>query len=438
MPFELYRLMPISTAKSGHPGMPIGMADVATVLFNKFLKFNAAEPSWPDRDRFVLSAGHGSMLLYSLLYLTGYQDMTIDEIKNFRQLYSKTAGHPEYGASLGIENTSGPLGQGLANAIGMAIAERILNNRFGDQHINHYTYVIAGDGCLMEGISHEAASLAGHLGLGKLILLFDDNKVSIDGHTDLAVSDDHMKRFAAYGWHTVSIDGHDYEEIEKAIHSAQIKDDQPSIIACKTIIGKFIPNKAGTSSAHSWPLTPEEIKGLKDNLEWQHAPFTIPNDILQTWRSLSKEQTYKNWQENVSNDFFDYIACKLPDNLDEIFAQIKSTSSQEPEATRKSSGMVLNSITKYIPQLVGGSADLSGSNNTQPKHMQAISKEDFSGSYIHYGVREHAMAACMNGMALHKGIIPYAGTFFVFTDYCRPSYTSFCFDASTGDIYYDT
>ncbi len=411
----------ISKAKSGHPGMPIGMADVATVLFSKFLKFDPQNPDWPDRDRFVLSAGHGSMLLYALLYLTGYNDINIDEIKNFRQLHAKTAGHPEYGAASGIENTSGPLGQGIANAVGMALAECILNSRFGARHVDHYTYVIAGDGCLMEGISHEAASLAGHLGLGKLIVFFDDNNVSIDGSTDLTVSDNQIQRFSSYGWHTITIDGHNYDNIEQAIKSAQEHKEKPSLIACKTIIGKFIPNKAGTSGAHSWPLSEEEVSGFRQNLKWDYEPFTVPDDILSDWRKLGRQDLYKSWKQEVKQEFQNYIDCKLPDNFDEIFLSIKASCTQTTEATRKSSGNVLTDLAKHLPQLIGGSADLTGSNNTQTKTMQAVSKENFSGSYIYYGVREHAMAACMNGMSLHKGIIPYGGTFFVFTDYCRPA-----------------
>ena len=411
----------ISKAKSGHPGMPLGMADVATVLFSKFLKFNAKDPEWADRDRFVLSAGHGSMLLYSLLYLTGYNDITIEEIKNFRQLHSRTAGHPEYGAAKGIENTSGPLGQGLGNAVGMAIAERMLNSRFGDNAVDHYTYVIAGDGCLMEGLSHEAASLAGHLALGKLILLFDDNNISIDGSTDLTTSDDCMKRFTSYGWHTQSIDGHDYNGIESALHFARSAMNKPSIIACKTIIGKSIPGKAGTSSAHSWPMTEAEMIGMRKHLDWTDKPFVIPDEILQWWRSLSSKTDYGLWNERVDQDFHDYINCILPNDFESVFSDIAKFLHTKPESTRKSSGVILDHITQCIPQLTGGSADLSGSNNTKAKDMVAISKKDFSGSYIHYGVREHAMAACMNGLALHGGVIPYGGTFFVFTDYCKPS-----------------
>ncbi len=408
----------VAKAESGHPGMPIGMADVATVLFSKFLKFNCADPNWPDRDRFVISAGHGSMLLYSLLYLAGYKDMTIEEIKNFRRLHSKAAGHPEHGLAAGIENTSGPLGQGFANAVGMAISERILSARFGNDLVDHYTYVIAGDGCLMEGISHEAASLAGHLGLDKLVLFFDSNDVSIDGNTDLAVSDNYLQRFAAYGWHICSIYGHDYTEIEGAISRAKSEKSKPSIIECKTIIGKFIPNKAGTSGAHSWPIKKEEILGMRKNLNWHYAPFVVPQNILDSWRDLSSIEEYNLWRENASSNFIDYMDCKISENISEILSTINRGSY---EATRKSSGDVLDILTRYIPQLVGGSADLSGSNNTKASCMKVINKDDFSGSYIHYGVREHAMAACMNGMALHGGVIPYGGTFLVFTDYCRPA-----------------
>ncbi|MBQ4874516.1 MAG: transketolase [Rickettsiaceae bacterium H1] len=411
----------INRAKSGHPGMPIGMADVVTVLFTRFLKFNPKDPDWHDRDRFLLSAGHGSMLLYALLYLTGYEDITINEIENFRQLHAKTAGHPEYGSARGIENTSGPLGQGVGNAVGMAIAERILNNRFGDNLVNHYTYVIAGDGCLMEGISHESASLAGHLGLGKLILLFDDNNVSIDGSTDLTVSDDHMQRFSSYGWHTQSVDGHNYDEMTNALQSAKEEENKPSIIACKTIIGKFIPGQAGTAGAHSWPMTEKEVIGMRKNLNWEHEPFVVPDEIFKKWRSLGSEDDYEVWNRQITKEFTEYVSCNLPRDVNRVFFNLKKKLAGKTEPTRKSSGKILDVITEHIPQLLGGSADLSGSNNTKAGGMTSIEKDDFSGSYLHYGVREHTMSACMNGMALHKGIIPYGGTFFVFTDYCRPA-----------------
>ncbi len=411
----------ISKAKSGHPGMPMGMADVATVLFVNFLKFNPQNPDWADRDRFVLSAGHGSMLLYALLYLTGYEDITLEEIKNFRQLHSKTAGHPEYGVARGIENTSGPLGQGLATAVGMAIAEKLLNNRFGDTLVDHYTYVVAGDGCLMEGISHEACSLAGHLGLNKLVVLFDDNNISIDGTIDITSSDDQMKRFEAYNWHVQKIDGHNYDEINDALIAAQREKNAPSIIACKTVIGKFIPNKAGTSAAHSWPMTSEEMLGVRKNLNWSEAPFEIPEAVLNSWRSINNEEKYNLWQQNLTKEFVDYMNCNSHDGYAEFFANLKKEMSLEKEATRKSSGAVLTKLAEYIPQLIGGSADLSGSNNTKTPEMKGVQKNDFNGSYIYYGIREHAMAACMNGLSLHGGFIPYAGTFFVFTDYCRAS-----------------
>lgn len=421
----------VEKAASGHPGMPMGMADVATVLFSEFLKFNPEHPDWSDRDRFVLSAGHGSMLLYSLLYLTGYKDMTIDEIKNFRQLGAKTCGHPEYGEAKGIETTTGPLGQGLGNAVGMAIAEKILAARFGNDVVNHYTYTIAGDGCLMEGISHEAVSLAGHLKLNKLIVLFDDNNISIDGPTSLTVSDDQPARFAACGWNVKSVDGHNVGEIRKAITEAK-KSDKPSLIACKTTIAKGAPTKAGTAASHGAALGAEEIKGARENLNWPYEPFVVPDEILQQWREIGKrgEAEYKKWQENFKkldvdkkSEFNRIHEGKLPDGFTAAITKLKKkiAESQPKEATRKSSGNTLEALDGVVPELLGGSADLTGSNLTKTSSMKAIRADDFSGSYIYYGVREHAMCAAMNGMALHKGVIPYGGTFFVFTDYCRPS-----------------
>ncbi len=419
----------VEKAKSGHPGMPMGMADVATVLFSEFLRYDPKHPEWPDRDRFILSAGHGSMLQYALLYLTGYPGMTIDEIKNFRQWGAKTAGHPEYGHAAGIETTTGPLGQGLANSVGFAIAERMLAAEYGEKLVNHYTYVIAGDGCLMEGISLEAASLAGHLKLNKLIVLFDDNSISIDGPTSLAVSDDHCKRFESQGWATQKIDGHDAKAIREAIKKAQ-KSDKPSLIACKTTIAKGAPTKAGTASSHGSPLGAQEIEGARKNLDWPHAPFEIPSEILDAWRAVASERAkeYAAWEKrfNASDkrgDFEKRISGDLGAGWIEAIKKLKESLAlaQPKEATRQSSQNVLEAIVPTLPQLVGGSADLTGSNNTKTKPMKPITAEDFSGRYIYYGVREHGMAAAMNGLALHGGFIPYGGTFLIFTDYCRPA-----------------
>ncbi|MFN7191836.1 MAG: transketolase, partial [Rhodospirillales bacterium] len=421
----------VEKAKSGHPGMPMGMADVATVLWTKHLKFDPTSPSWPDRDRFVLSAGHGSMLLYALLHLTGFADMTLDEIKNFRQLGARTAGHPEYGHAEGIETTTGPLGQGLANAVGMALAERLLAARFGDAAVDHYTYVIAGDGCLMEGISHEAISLAGHLRLSKLIVLFDDNSISIDGPTDLTVSDDQVARFKASGWNAVAIDGHDPAEIDAAITAAKTS-DRPTMIACKTTIGYGAPTKAGTAGSHGAPLGAGEIAGARARLGWSHAPFEIPADILAEWRAAGEAGAPKRaaWERRVAKlepekkaEFRRTMDGKLPKGWLEACAAFKEKlSADKPNiATRVASQNALDLLTGIVPELVGGSADLTGSNNTQAKAQAAVTAANFAGGYIHYGVREHAMAAAMNGIALHRGLIPYGGTFFVFTDYCRPS-----------------
>lgn len=414
----------VQKANSGHPGMPMGMADVTTVLFNEFLKFDPKNPEWPDRDRFVLSAGHGSMLQYSLLYLTGYEDITIEEIKNFRQLGSKTAGHPEYEESPGIETTTGPLGQGLANAVGMALAEQILAARFGEV-VDHHTYAIAGDGCLMEGISQEAISLAGHLQLSKLILLFDDNEISIDGPTDLSTSEDQIKRFEASGWHVQSIDGHNPDEIRAAIAAAK-QSDKPSMVACKTKIGFGAPTKEGTSGSHGSPLGEEEIEGARKNLDWPHAPFEIPKNILQNWRENGGRGAadFAEWNsKKIPEEFGRIQKGELPKEVSQIINDLKkSVSKEQPKnATRKSSGNTLEELLPAIPELIGGSADLTGSNNTKTKDLEPITKDNFAGRYIYYGVREHAMCAVMNGMALHKGVIPYGGTFFVFTDYCRPA-----------------
>ncbi|MEC9346699.1 MAG: transketolase [Pseudomonadota bacterium] len=421
----------VQKANSGHPGMPMGMADVATVLFSKFLDFDPRRPDWADRDRFVLSAGHGSMLLYALLHLTGYADMTLDELKKFRQLGARTAGHPEYGHAAGIETTTGPLGQGIANAVGMALAERLLATRFGDQVVDHYTYVIAGDGCLMEGISHEAASLAGHLKLGKLIVLFDDNGISIDGPTSLTVSDNTLGRFAALGWHVLDCDGHDMQATERAIEAAR-KDPRPSLIACKTVIGYGAPEKAGTSGVHGAPLGDAEIAGARGQLAWPHAPFVIPDDVLDAWRIVGARGATKAaaWDGRVAQmepalraEFERRLADRLPDGWEKGLRElIAKTIEDKPSiATRVASQRAIEAVQPALPELVGGSADLTGSNNTRGGAMKPVKPGDFSGNYIYYGVREHGMAAAMNGLALHGGVIPFGGTFLVFTDYCRPS-----------------
>ncbi len=421
----------VEAAKSGHPGMPMGMADVATVLFSDFLKFDPSMPLWADRDRFILSAGHGSMLLYALLYLTGYKEITEKELRNFRQLGAKTAGHPEYHPKSGIETTTGPLGQGLANAVGMAIAERHLANRFGSQLINHYTYCIAGDGCLMEGISHEAASLAGHQALSKLIILFDDNGISIDGPTRLSVSDNHLKRFQSYGWHTMAIDGHDPNSISIALTEARAS-QKPTLIAAKTTIGFGAPNKEGTSGAHGAPLGTKEVELVRENLEWPHDPFLIPKNILQSWRKIGSRGSKESgdWLKRLENSDFQIrksfkaaINGDALDTLKDAINQHKKSLVKNPPtiATRVASQMTLEAITPHIPELIGGSSDLTGSNNTKTAYHTILDKEHPSGNYIHYGVREHAMAAAMNGMALHGGITPYGATFLVFTDYCRPA-----------------
>ncbi|MEM8574832.1 MAG: transketolase [Pseudomonadota bacterium] len=422
----------VQKANSGHPGMPMGMADVATVLFTRFLKFDAAHPDWPDRDRFVLSAGHGSMLLYALLYLTGYPDMTIGEIERFRQLGARTAGHPEYGHAPGIETTTGPLGQGVGNAVGMALAERLQNSRYGDDIVNHFTYCLAGDGCLMEGISQEAISLAGHLKLGRLIVLFDDNQISIDGATDLAVSDNQLQRFGASGWHTAAVDGHDPEAVALAIENARSVTDQPSIIACRTVIGYGAPNKQGTASTHGAPLGDEEIAGARDALGWPHAPFVVPEEILAAWREAGQRNraAFERWTETASKldsealaHLVDPVDERVTAAVSEAVAGIKADFVAEGAklATRQSSQKVLERLVPIVPGLVGGSADLTGSVGTLTKQHGTVKTGDYAGNYIHYGVREHAMGAAMNGMALHGGIVPYAGTFLVFSDYCRPA-----------------
>ena len=417
----------IEKSKSGHPGMPLGMADVATVLFTKFIKINPEDAGWFDRDRFVLSAGHGSMLLYSLLYLLGYKDITIDDIKNFRQLGSKTAGHPEYGHLAGIDMTTGPLGQGISSAVGMALAERILNARFGDKLCNHYTYVINGDGCLMEGISEEAISLAGHLRLNKLIVFWDNNDITIDGHVSAANSTDQIKRFQACGWNTISIDGHNPCQIECAIKKAQ-KSKKPTLIACKTKIGFGAPTKCGTSKCHGSPLGAEEVAAMRKNLKWDYAPFEIPEDVLADWRKAGERSRplYENWKKEAKaagKSFTDIIQNKLPKNWDKELNKLKqdAIAQKTKVATRKASEMCLEKIVSHVPEIIGGSADLAASNLTFVKGMKTVTKDDYLGNNIMYGIREHAMAALMNGMALHGGIIPYGGTFFVFSDYMRPA-----------------
>ena len=421
----------VQAAESGHPGMPMGMADVGTVLFTRFLKFDPKWPQWPDRDRFVLSAGHGSMLLYSLLYLTGYDNPTIDEIKRFRQLGSPCAGHPEHGELAGVETTTGPLGQGLAMSVGMALAERLDAARHGDAFSNHYTYVIAGDGCLMEGISHEAISLAGHLKLGKLILLWDDNSISIDGPTDLTVSDNQAARFAASGWHTLAVDGHDAEAVAKAIEAAKA-DDRPSMIACKTIIGFGSPNKAGTSGVHGSPLGAAEVAAAREQLGWPYPAFEIPDEILNAWRDAGKrsEPLSTAWKTrfdalpaDTRAEIERRLEGRLPAGFNDAIVAYKAKLVEAPAAvaTRKASQNVLEVINPILPETIGGSADLTGSNNTLTKGMGIINRDDFSGRYMYWGVREFGMAAAMNGLALAGGYIPYGGTFLVFTDYCRPA-----------------
>ena len=421
----------VQKANSGHPGMPMGAADFATVLYSKFLKIDPKVPDWQDRDRLVLSAGHGSMLLYAIHYLIGFKDMTVEQLKKFRQLNSITPGHPEYGHTLGIETTTGPLGQGISTAVGMALAERILNARFGDEIVNHNTYVIASDGDLMEGISHEAIGLAGHLGLSKLIVLYDSNDISIDGPLNLSDSTDQLKRFEASGWSTREVDGHNHQDIENVINE-ELKTDSPSLIACKTIIGFGSPSKAGTSSAHGAPLGQEDIEKMKEKLNWKSEPFEVPTNIKDAWRLVGLKNTCKrkNWEEKVSNlddkkkiKFLHAINGDISENLDKEIDELKKKFSLEnPKlATRQSSQQVLEIINPIIEEMIGGSADLTPSNNTKTKTLNPISKNNFKGRFIHYGIREHAMAAAMNGMALHKGLIPYSGTFLIFSDYCRPS-----------------
>jgi transketolase len=422
----------VQKADSGHPGMPMGMADVATVLFTRFLKFDACHPDWPDRDRFVLSAGHGSMLLYALLHLTGYPGMTIEELEHFRQLGSKTAGHPEYGHAPGIETTTGPLGQGLGNAVGTALAERLLNARYGDEVVSHFTYCVAGDGCLMEGISQEAISLAGHLKLGRLIVLFDDNMISIDGPTSLSISDDQIERFRASGWHTANVDGHDPEAVALAIENARGVTDKPSLIACRTIIGYGAPSKAGTAATHGSPLGAEEVAGAREKLGWRHKPFEVPRPVLAAWRAAGTRHrgAHESWTKAAGRldaearaHLTDPVDAKVAMAITQAVAAAKADFASEGAklATRQSSQKVLERLVPVVPGLIGGSADLTGSNGTLTKLHKVVRAGDFAGNYIHYGVREHGMAAAMNGLALHGGIVPYGGSFLVFTDYCRPS-----------------
>lgn len=417
----------IEKSKSGHPGMPLGMADVAAVLFSKYIRLDPAHPQWFDRDRFVLSAGHGSMLLYSLLYLMGYPDIELEDIKNFRQLGAKTAGHPEFGHLSGIDMTTGPLGQGITSAAGMALAERIVAARWGEDVCNHYTYVFAGDGCLMEGISEEAISLAGTLGLNKLIVFWDNNNITIDGSVDQTNATNQMQRFEAAGWATQAIDGHDYKQIATAIEAAQ-RSDKPTLIACKTTIGFGAPTKAGTSKCHGSPLGAEETAAMRQNLNWNYAAFEIPTEALDLWHSAGRRYAddYAAWAkraESKGRAFFDAIEGKLPQGWDKDLNQLKQTAiaEQTKVATRKASQMCLETIVPHIPEIVGGSADLAASNLTLTSSSKTVVKGDYNGNNVMYGIREHAMAAMMNGMALHGGIIPFGGTFFVFSDYMRPA-----------------
>ena len=421
----------VQKANSGHPGLPMGMADVVTVLFKDILKFNPKKPNWDDRDRFILSAGHGSMLLYSLLFLTGYKDISLNNIKNFRQLNSKCAGHPEYGHMSGIETTTGPLGQGFGNAVGMSLAESHLSSSFGKKICDHFTYVIASDGDLMEGISHEAASLAGHLKLSKLIVFFDDNGISIDGPVSLSNSENTIGRFKAYNWNTISIDGHNPKAIKSAILKAQ-KSKKPTLIACKTHIGFGSPNKQGKSSSHGSPLGNEEVILTREKLDWPHAPFLIPNKILNLWKKsgLRSIPKYSRWKKNLNSlnakkksEYLRRIKGKIPQSINDTIDSFKKSCSikAEVKATRQSSEMTINALAPRMPELIGGSADLTGSNNTKGNSMAILNSYNYKGNYIYYGIREHGMAAVMNGMALHKGIIPFGGTFLIFSDYCKPS-----------------
>lgn len=421
----------VKAAQSGHTGMPLGAADMATVLFTQFIKIDPTQPDWADRDRFVLSAGHGSMLIYSLLYLLGYEDITLDEIKNFRQMGAKTAGHPEFGHAAGIETTTGPLGQGISTAVGMALGERLMNGQFGDDLVDHYTYVIASDGDLMEGVSHEAISLAGHLKLSKLIVLYDDNGISIDGPLSLTESGDAKLRFEAAGWNVLSVDGHNMQAIANAIEAAQ-KSDRPTMISCKTTIGFGAPTLAGTSKAHGAILGDDEIAGIRAAIGWNHGPFDIPTEVLDAWRlaGLRSVQARKAWAKrldkagsDIKGRFERVMKGELPAGVEEAILKLKKELIENPKAmaSRSASEVALNAITPIVPEMIGGSADLTGSNNTKAKQYKPVTADDFSGQYIYYGIREHGMAAAMNGIALHGGLIPFGGTFLVFSDYARPA-----------------
>jgi len=421
----------VQKANSGHPGLPMGMADVATVLFKYYLRFNPKNPSWINRDRFILSAGHGSMLLYSLLYLTGYKKIKLNDIKNFRQLNSICAGHPEYEKDSGIETTTGPLGQGLTNSVGMAIAQEILKKKFGSDLINNKTYVIASDGDLMEGVSHEAMSLAGHLNLKNLIVFFDNNKISIDGPTSLSVSDNYKKRFESYGWSFQEINGHNFKQIFNAIKKAT-KSKKPSIISCKTIIGFGSPNKSGKASSHGAPLGDGEIKLVRKKLKWSHGPFEVPEELLDSWREIGNkgEKLEKEWNNilskknnKIKEEYERLIKEELSVALDKVLGdeKLKFFQTKPKMATRQCSSSVISSISNILPELIGGSADLSGSNNTKTESSKVITSKNFAGNYIHYGVREHAMAGVMNGLALYGCLIPFGGTFLIFSDYLKPS-----------------
>ncbi|NJO65232.1 MAG: transketolase [Richelia sp. RM2_1_2] len=421
----------IEYAKSGHPGLPLGMADVVTVLFSKFLKFNPSHPEWINRDRFILSAGHGSMLLYSVLHLTGYQDITIEQLKNFRQLHSLTPGHPEVGLTPGVETTTGPLGQGLGNAVGMAMAERIMNARWGNNIVNHNTYCVVGDGCLMEGLSQEAISIAGHFKLNKLVVFWDSNEITIDGNTSLSMSDDYIKRFEGCNWNVKVIDGHNFTEIEHAIASA-LTSTKPTLIACKTTIGKGAPNKEGSAQCHGAPLGGEEIENMRKSFRWSHKPFEIPEHIYNNWRMASRNGiiSRSEWLLHFSeltndeqNELMRTVAGDLPEKLEDELQKLKKllTTTKPNWATRKASGEVLAILSKNVPELLGGSADLTESVCTKTSNMTTVTPDNWQGQYIHWGIREHGMAAAMNGLSLYGGIIPYSGTFLSFVDYMRPS-----------------
>jgi transketolase len=417
----------VQAANSGHPGMPMGMADVATVLYTEFLKFDPADPKWPDRDRFVLSAGHGSMLAYAILHLCGYARPTMDDIRNFRQLHSPCAGHPENFELEGVETTTGPLGQGLATAVGMAIAERHLNAIFGNNLVDHKTWVVAGDGCLMEGINHEAIGLAGHLQLGQLNVLWDDNKITIDGSVDLSSSEDIAARYAATGWHVVSCDGHDFDDIRRALAEASA-DPRPSLVACRTVIGYGAPNKQGTSKVHGSPLGDDEVAATRTQLGWASAPFEVPAEIVAAWRALGERGKTSNidWKERLaSNSNKKEFERRLAGNIDAAAAMqpyMQQLLADRPKvASRKASEMALAPLTEAFPELLGGSADLTGSNNTKTSATKPLNKNDYSGRYVYYGIREFGMAAAMNGMALHGGVVPFGGTFLIFSDYARPA-----------------